>query len=373
MKIRLIDNLKIVMSNSESLHDYFAWPSAVRLKNGRIAIAASGFRLSHICPFGKTVIAFSEDDGETYTPAAPVIDTVLDDRDAGLCTFGKSGLIITSFNNTVDYQREIAISRKTSFWKRRNCDDNPYRLGYLDLIDEQTQNKYLGSTFRISYDNGVTWSKIYKSPITSPHGPVECKDGTVIWVGRTFDARETDDCIAAYTINTANGEMQYVGRIDNISVDGHNFLSCEPHTVELSDGTLLCHIRVQYKHDGKKNSIFTIFESKSSDGGKTWTKPVQLLDDLAGSPPHILVHSSGTLVCTYARREEPCGIRVMFSRDNAKTWDTEHILYENGDRPDLGYPASVELNDGSIMTIFYDKYVADGPTVILQQKWTFKE
>ena len=33
------------------------------------------------------------DDGETYTPAAPVIDTVLDDRDAGLCTFGKSSVI----------------------------------------------------------------------------------------------------------------------------------------------------------------------------------------------------------------------------------------------------------------------------------------
>lgn len=372
MKIKLIGDVKTVMSNSESLHDYFAWPTVVRLKNGRIAAAASGFRLSHICPFGKTVISFSEDEGETYTPAAPVIDTVLDDRDAGLCPFGKSGLIITSFNNTADYQRSIAVSKKTSFWKRRNCDDNPYRLSYLDLIDEQTQNKYLGATFRISYDNGVTYSKIYRSPITSPHGPIECKDGTVIWVGRTFEKSGDEDFIAAYKINTDTGDMEYVGRIDDIVVDGNKYLSCEPHTVELADGTLLCHIRVQYKHDGIKNSIFTIFQSVSNDGGKSWSKPVQLIDDLAGSPPHILIHSSGTLVCTYARREEPCGIRVMFSKDNATTWDAEYILYENGDRPDLGYPSSVELNDGSIMTVFYDKFVSDGPTVILEQKWSFE-
>lgn len=371
MKIKLIGTPKTVMSNPDSLHDYFAWPSAVRLKNGRIAIAASGLRLSHVCPFGKSVISFSEDEGESFTPCAPVIDTVLDDRDAGLCTFGKSGLIFTSFNNSVEFQRRMALNRKAYFWKRKACDDKAYRLAYLDLVSEQEQNKYLGSTFRISYDNGVTYSKIYKSPVTSPHGPIECKDGTVIWVGRMFDISE-NDCIAAYTINTENGEMEYVGKIDNIIVDGNKFLSCEPYAVELDDGTLLCHIRVEYKSDGVKNSIFTVYQSVSSDGGKTWSKPVQLLDDLAGSPPHILVHSSGTLVCTYARREEPCGIRAMFSKDNAKTWDSEYILYENGNRPDLGYPCSVELNDGSIMTVFYDKYVADGATVILEQKWSFE-
>ena len=90
MKIVRIGEPKIIMSNPESRHDYFAWPTAARLKNNKIAVVASGFRLRHVCPFGKTVISYSEDEGETYTLPAPVIDTVLDDRDGGIMTFGEA-------------------------------------------------------------------------------------------------------------------------------------------------------------------------------------------------------------------------------------------------------------------------------------------
>ena len=106
MKITKIGSTKIVMSNPESKHNYFAWPTAARLQNGKIAVGASGFRLGHICPFGKSVISYSDNDGETYTAPAAVIDTVLDDRDVGLCPFGDNGLIFTSFNNTVEFQRK---------------------------------------------------------------------------------------------------------------------------------------------------------------------------------------------------------------------------------------------------------------------------
>ena len=67
-------------------------------------MVASGFRLRHLCPFGKAVIAYSEDAGETYTQPAPVIDTVLDDRDSGIVPFGEKQVIVTSFNNTVEDQ-----------------------------------------------------------------------------------------------------------------------------------------------------------------------------------------------------------------------------------------------------------------------------
>ena len=106
MKIELIGKPKIIMSNPNSHHAYFAWPTAKRLQDGKIAVGASGFRLEHVCPFGKSVISYSYDNGETYTFPAPVIDTPLDDRDAGLCTFGEKGLIITSFNNSAEMQRE---------------------------------------------------------------------------------------------------------------------------------------------------------------------------------------------------------------------------------------------------------------------------
>lgn len=357
MKIELIGAPKVIMDNPMSRHNYFGWPTATRLGNGKIAVAASGFRLRHICPFGKAVMSFSEDDGETYTAPAAVIDTPLDDRDGGLTAFGESGLIIASFNNTRNFQRSQPQATE-------------YDKAYLDTVTDAQEEKYLGSTYRISYDNGVTFGELYKSPVTSPHGPVELSDGTVLWVGRTFSSEDKQmygDKILAYKMDLKGG-MEYVGGIDNVDLD-FKPLSCEPHTIELDDGRLLTHIRVQ-KY-GEAN-MFTVFQSESSDKGKTWTKPVQLLPMLGGSPPHILKHSSGALVCTYGYREAPFGVKAMFSFDNGKTWDHGYDIYVNGVSGDLGYPSSVELADGSIITIFYAHPEKGTPAIIMQQKWRFE-
>ena len=67
MKIKILEKARVVMSNYGSIHDYFAWPTVKRLKNGRLALGASGYRMEHICPFGKAVLSFSEDEGKTWS------------------------------------------------------------------------------------------------------------------------------------------------------------------------------------------------------------------------------------------------------------------------------------------------------------------
>ncbi len=42
---------------------YFGWPSIARMDDGRLVVSSSGLRVWHVCPFGKTVLNFSEDDG----------------------------------------------------------------------------------------------------------------------------------------------------------------------------------------------------------------------------------------------------------------------------------------------------------------------
>jgi len=366
MKFKLLGEPQVVMSNFSSKHNYFAWPTVARLQNGKLAVAASGFRLSHICPFGKTVLCYSENEGESYTAPAPIIDTVLDDRDGGVMTFGKSGVIITSFNNTVAFQH-----------KQRRPDGDiqlPYRNAYLDMVTEKEEKAALGATFKISNDFGVTFGELHKSPVTSPHGPLELQDGRILWVGRTFSSSNVmmeDDKVKAYTLNPNDGSMEYVGEIENIEIDDIKPLSCEPHTIQLDDGRLICHIRVQRYASQRK--MFTVFQSESSDLGKTWTKPHQILDDNGGSPPHLYMHSSGTLICTYGYRIAPFGIKVMFSKDLGKTWDTGYDLYVNGVSEDLGYPSTVELCDGSLLTVFYAHRTGDEPAVILQQKWKIED
>ena len=202
MKIRLNKEAQIIMSNPDSYHNYFAWPTATRLQNGKIAVVASGFRLSHVCPFGKTVISYSEDDGNTYTLPAPVIDTVLDDRDGGILAYGDKNVIVTSFNNTPEFQRGriehgyLGHSAKSLI--------KPYRYAYLDSISEEDVNKYYGSLFRISSDYGVTFGEIFKCPVTSPHGPTALSDGSLLWVGANFQDVNDHETpwISAYKINS---------------------------------------------------------------------------------------------------------------------------------------------------------------------------
>lgn len=359
MEIELIGALQTVMSNPMGKHNYFGWPTVCRLQNGKIAAVASGYRLDHVCPFGKTVISYSENEGESFSSPAPVIDTVLDDRDGGIAVFGDSGVIVTSFNNTVEFQRNYAEKYTKS----------EYALAYLDIVTEEEEKAVLGATYRISLDGGVTFGPVRKSPITSPHGPMELKDGRIVWVGRLYDnASITEDGheIEAYEM-TADGKVKKIGEI--APVEG--FVSCEPHMAEAADGTLITHIRVQEGGGATGKHAFTVYQSESHDGGYTWTAPHQILPDLGGSPSHILRAKDGKLIATYGYREAPFGIRMAVSTDHGKSWEIDHEIYVNGVSLDLGYPSTVELADGTFLTVFYAHRTKDEPATILAQKWKF--
>ena len=59
----------------------------------------------------------------------------------------------------------------------------------------------------------------------------------------------------------------------------------------------------------------------------------------------------------------------MISIDGGRTWQTDLVIWENPLTPDLGYPATVELKDGSLLTVFYAHEKEGDPAVIMQQKW----
>ena len=230
------------------------------------------------------------------------------------------------------------------------------------------------SVFCISNDNGVTFGPIYKAPITSPHGPCELSDGTILWVGRVFDDRYSNDRIEAHSIDVNTGKMQFVGYIENIMLDKEPVLSCEPHAIQTKTGRIICHIRVQYANKMNGGKLFTIYQSVSDDLGKTWSKPRQIIGDKDGAPAHIIETSDGDLISVYARRDEPYSIKAMISTDDGNSWDTEHMIFECPVKlPDHGYPATVELKDGSFLTVFYTRETEEGPTVIWQQKWSLEK
>ena len=198
-------------------------------------------------------------------------------------------------------------------------------------------------------------------------------DGSLLWVGRRFDGEDAFDdgakpYIECWRMDADGDAFAYVSSIGNVTGAEGLLLSCEPHGVQLPDGRIVVHIRVE---GGEKNKYFTTFQSVSDDGGRTFSKPVQLLGDRGGAPAHLLLHSSGTLISAYGYREAPYGIRLMFSRDRGETWSSDWVLDDRGQSGDLGDPATVELRDGSLLTVYYEN--TNGESRIMQNIWTLPE
>jgi hypothetical protein len=122
----------------------------------------------------------------------------------------------------------------------------------------------------------------------------------------------------------------------------------ETHMVEAGDQRLIALMR--HQDSDIKNRY--LWQSESNDGGLTWSEAVRT--GMLGYPPHIVRLRSDWLIVAYGRRVEPFGIRACISRDRGETWDVEdEIVLSDAHCPDLGYPASVQLDDGSVYTVYY--------------------
>ena len=79
--------------------------SVSRISEGVIGVVASGFRNSHIGPFGRTVLTITKDEGKTWSPVHVINDSPLDDRDAGLLRLSDNYLLLSWF--TMHYSSKI--------------------------------------------------------------------------------------------------------------------------------------------------------------------------------------------------------------------------------------------------------------------------
>ena len=339
-----------IIENRDSVHCYFGWPTVARLKDGRLAAGVSGFRLGHVCPFGKSVISFSEDEGKTWSAPSVVFDTLLDDRDTGLCPFGEDGLAVTCFNNAAASLHKYAS----------HFDNQPllldYIRSYLRVLDARPEaDRYAGSLIRFSHDSGRSFGPIQIVPVTSPHGPLALEDGSLLYVGNPHVMesgvlRHDPYRLQCWHIRE-DGAQELLGEVPP-PPDGYT--AEEPHAVLLPSGRLLVHIRIEHGGVSSRGDFFTVYQSESDDGGHSFSVPHPIgVDELGGSPPHLLYHE-GLLVSTYARRAEPHQLRAAFSRDGGVTWDCDNVITPLPDpHADLGYASTAALRDGSFLTVYY--------------------
>jgi hypothetical protein len=136
----------------------------------------------------------------------------------------------------------------------------------------------------------------------------------------------------------------------------------ELHAVETKEGKVV----VQIRNHNPTNASETL-QCESSDGGKTWTDPHPI--GVWGMPSQLLRLQDGRLLMSYGFRREPFGNQARLSEDGGKSWSESITISDDGIGGDLGYPSTAELDDGSLITICYER-LADSPKAVLRQaRW----
>jgi Neuraminidase (sialidase) len=345
---------------------YHGWPTVARRKNGELWVSWSGGRAAHVCPFGQVVSMTSKDDGGTWTYPRVLLDSATDDRDSGVLETTKGSLLVTTFTSLAyeSYlEKQIQFAElKPKGWETKAMGPEVvarWKAAQLRLSDEERKAE-LGEWLIRSTDGGKSWSTRIPTLVNSPHGPVQLSDGRLLYAGKQLWSE--DKKVGVCESKDDGQTWTWLANIPTRTGDAVPAGYHELHAVEAKDGTLIVHIR----NHNKANAGETL-QSESSDGGKTWSEPHSI--GVWGLPSHLLRLRDGRLLMTYGHRRKPFGNQARISEDHGKTWGEAMIISGDGIGGDLGYPSTVELGDGSFLTVWYETMKEPKLAVLRQAKW----
>jgi Neuraminidase (sialidase) len=326
---------------------YHGWPTLARRANGELLLVYSGGREAHVCPFGRVELMRSRDDGETWSHPEVLWDSVIDDRDAGILITAAGTILVTTFTS-IYYQR----TRKP-----------PEGWASVERRSTQAQREaLLGSWMLRSTDGGLTWSAPYRVPVNSPHGPVNGANGRLWYPGkRLYGEREGEIGVAESGDDGATWRWTEAipTRPGDEAAQYH-----ELHGVEVGGRRV-----VQIRNHNPANAQETLqsVSSGTGDGGRSWSVPAPI--GVWGLPSHLLALRDGRLLMTYGYRRAPFGNQARVSEDQGRTWQAPVILSEDSPGTDVGYPSTVELSDGRLLTAWYEKTAAAPKAVLRLAAW----
>ncbi|MBI4306922.1 MAG: exo-alpha-sialidase, partial [Chloroflexi bacterium] len=323
----------------------YGWPGLASCRNGDL-IAVVSERKNHICPYGRIVMSRSSDKGATWALPQEIFNSEMDDRHPSVVALS-DGTLVCSFltvNFWMDHAGEVPD------WGPRAA-RVPQRL-----LDEA-----LGDWLVRSFDGGRTWEQVSHR---MPHGgslhasPVALSDGSIVCFGYELDRGAVQ--LHFYSSGDRGESWQRIGAGPAASPVTGKFawmpwqlargkeVTTTPLSmrsiVELSPGNLLAVF-------GGPGGF--LFDSRSGDGGRTWSEPRQL--SVWGFPPQLLKLRNGALLCSYGHRREPWSVRGVLSHDSGSTWDLENAfaIDQWDDKPDMGYPVVVQTGDGDLAAVYY--------------------
>ena len=149
-----------VISHTPQL--YCGWPTLTRRANGQLIVVWSGGREDHVCPFGRVDMMRSNDDGKTWTWPRTLLDSAIDDRDAGVLETAKGSLLVTTFTSLAyeSYRLNEALAKKPGESGAWPEDRLARWLAAHHRLDDSQRKQDLGQWMIRSTDGGVTFLTI---------------------------------------------------------------------------------------------------------------------------------------------------------------------------------------------------------------------
>jgi hypothetical protein len=312
-----------------SMEGYF--PVAVRTgPNSIAAIFRTG--APHIGITGTLAVSTSSDGGRSWSDPLEIQPRWDDNRNPA---FG------------VNHSGELVAA----FWKARLlC----YEESAADrgLSWAGTQDNERGKTTPALYhcrsaDGGRTWSEPqpYGSALlgwASPYGRIITAPDGALLMSIYGGAREPISGVEDTSILLRSRDEGQTWGDETLVAHGYN----ETSYAFLPNGVLIGAARSESGHVAILSSI---------DLGRNWSAPIQVTRD-GEHPADLILLESGRLLLTFGRRTRPMGCGALLSADGGRSWDIDHEVLLAGDgveNGDLGYPSTVQLATGQIVTLLY--------------------
>ncbi len=347
---------------SHKPHLFHGWPTVARRRNGDLLLVCSGGREAHVCPFGRVELMTSRDGGESWSWPRVVMDGPIDDRDAGVLETARGSILITTFTSLA-YEPQLVRAEgiepgQPGAWPEDRL--ARWQAAHARATPEERQAALSVWMIR-STDGGVTFSGRYFCQVNSPHGPVQLSDGRLLYAGKELWHGERRIGVCE---STDDGQTwHWLATIPTREGDNPQAYH-ELHAVEAADGRLV----VQIRNHNPANAQETL-QTESADGGKTWSVPRAI--GVWGLPSHLLRLRDDRLLMTYGYRREPRGNLARLSDDHGRTWSEPIVLSDDG-TGDIGYPSTVQLDNGSLVTVWYETMKGSPNAVLRQARWSLE-